>query len=580
MKIALLFVLSLLLQAQEPKTANEWYDHIQKLRAEANKLWREPNNTPDQLREAARKHHEMLAILHDPKLTEFRKESFILRVKDQDIYADLVLIYVRLGEIAKAKENLKALQAFGKDPVNAEGRNPGFSVMYLRNHEYINDLEDKYPEFHRMMLDLRRLDPLWDIMYTKVPFSLEYREKLPLEERLAGFSTLWSEIKYNFAFFDNSDVEWNESYRTYLPEVMAGESTYDYYRVLQKMVAELNDGHTNVYFPRDLYAQKLSGQPPIRTEAIGGKVYVRRIDSSTLAQMGVEVGDEIISVDGKDVHAYVKSEIEPYTSIATPQDGLVRLYDYLLLDGPPDKTVSLRVRKANGDLKTYGLRRIASANAPVVVPYEFKMIGNTAVVRINDFENEGHISKFIADFKAHPEVKALIFDVRDNGGGNSDYAAQIIAGLIDAPVKMTASEIRLYNPLYRVGRTPLRLRKLSAADEILPTDKWKFRGPVALLIGPRTFSAAEDFVSMFVGAKQGPIIGEATAGSTGQPIFISLPGGGSARICVKRDYLPDGSPFVGVGIRPTIEVSHSAEDLRKGRDPALERALKEVNTTL
>jgi C-terminal processing protease CtpA/Prc len=96
---------------------------------------------------------------------------------------------------------------------------------------------------------------------------------------------------------------------------------------------------------------------------------------------------------------------------------------------------------------------------------------------------------------------------------------------------------------------------------------------VALLVGPRTFSAAEDFAMAFDVMKRGILVGEATAGSTGQPLVFDLPGGGTARICVKRDSYPDGREFVGKGIQPTIVVAPTVADLRAGRDPVLERAV-------
>jgi C-terminal processing protease CtpA/Prc len=61
-------------------------------------------------------------------------------------------------------------------------------------------------------------------------------------------------------------------------------------------------------------------------------------------------------------------------------------------------------------------------------------------------------------------------------------------------------------------------------------------------------------------------------GSAGQPLFLDLPGGGSARIVTKRDTYPAGRDFVGYGIRPAIPVAPSVEDIRTGRDAAPERA--------
>jgi carboxyl-terminal processing protease len=60
--------------------------------------------------------------------------------------------------------------------------------------------------------------------------------------------------------------------------------------------------------------------------------------------------------------------------------------------------------------------------------------------------------------------------------------------------------------------------------------------------------------------------------------LFDLPGGGKARICVKRDMYPDGTTFVGTGIVPDIHVPMKVEDVREGKDPVLERAALELLT--
>ena len=96
------------------------------------------------------------------------------------------------------------------------------------------------------------------------------------------------------------------------------------------------------------------------------------------------------------------------------------------------------------------------------------------------------------------------------------------------------------------------------------------------MTSPRTFSAAEDFCLAFDFLKRGTIIGEPTGGSTGQPLFFKLPGGGSARVCTKHDVYPDGKEFVGVGVQPNKLVVPTIADLRANRDTVLEAALAEA----
>ena len=80
--------------------------------------------------------------------------------------------------------------------------------------------------------------------------------------------------------------------------------------------------------------------------------------------------------------------------------------------------------------------------------------------------------------------------------------------------------------------------------------------------------------------KRGLIIGEPTGGSTGQPLIVSLPGGGGAVICSKRDKFPDGTDFVGRGIQPDKIVPPTISDFRARRDTVLEAALQEMRSKL
>jgi carboxyl-terminal processing protease len=107
---------------------------------------------------------------------------------------------------------------------------------------------------------------------------------------------------------------------------------------------------------------------------------------------------------------------------------------------------------------------------------------------------------------------------------------------------------------------------------IQPRGENPYLGPVVVLIGPKTYSAAEDFVVPLKATKRATLIGTATGGSTGQPLFMKTFGAG-VMICTKRDRFPDGTEFVGVGIQPDILVQQTRRDVAEGRDPALEKAV-------
>ncbi len=67
-------------------------------------------------------------------------------------------------------------------------------------------------------------------------------------ERVAGFVRLWSEVKYNFAFFDQvPELDWDNVLDEYLPKVQQAKTWKEYYLLLERCIAILNGGHMTVY---------------------------------------------------------------------------------------------------------------------------------------------------------------------------------------------------------------------------------------------------------------------------------------------------------------------------------------------
>ena len=104
--------------------------------------------------------------------------------------------------------------------------------------------------------------------------------------------------------------------------------------------------------------------------------------------------------------------------------------------------------------------------------------------------------------------------------------------------------------------------------------------PNTLLIGHNISSVVEDFLISADNQKHFTKIGENSFGSTGQPFLFEMPGGGNARVCTKKDTYPDGREFVGVGIKPDIEVIPTLNDYTNKKDVVLEKALDYLNKKL
>lgn len=139
--------------------------------------------------------------------------------------------------------------------------------------------------------------------------------------------------------------------------------------------------------------------------------------------------------------------------------------------------------------------------------------------------------------------------------------------------KLATGSTREYVPVHRAWNGPSGVWKSLGSGNYSRPRARHYDGPVVVLIGPRTISAAEDFVVSFEAMKRGILVGRKTAGSTGQPLGFKLPGGGFARICTARDTFPDGRTFVGEGIAPQVTVTPTVADIRAGRDPAVAAAV-------
>jgi C-terminal processing protease CtpA/Prc len=404
-----------------------------------------------------------------------------------------------------------------------------------------------------------------------------YKENISEDEKIAGLSKLWSEVKYNFVDTATLEkIDWDKLYLDALPRVRATRSTEDYYRLLTELVARLKDGHTNVMPPKEL-SERMGGLPLLLTRPVEGRVIVTEVLDPGLRAKGIMPGLEVVAVDGAEVKAYAARDIAPYVSASTPQDEALRTFGSQFLRGAVGTSARVAFRDVAGKLFEQQVPRVsreARKAAMAVLPsFEFSMLpGDIAYVSLNSFEDDSAADAWLAAFDEIAKSSALVIDVRRNGGGNSDVGYKILSTLDSKAFLTSRWATRDYKPTWRAWGKEQPMYA-EAPEAVQPDPQRQYRKPVLVLTSAATFSAAEDFAVAFDGMQRGTLVGEATGGSTGQPLVIKLPGGGSARICTKQDTYPDGRVFVGVGVQPQHLVRQSIEGVRAGRDEVLEAAL-------
>jgi hypothetical protein len=165
--------------------------------------------------------------------------------------------------------------------------------------------------------------------------------------------------------------------------------------------------------------------------------------------------------------------------------------------------------------------------------------------------------------------RGLVIDVRVNGGGSDVYGVMVASRLASHDYLAFAKKARS-DPHDPTVFTPLQ-------DTIVhPSRRAHYHRPVVLLTGRHSVSAAETFTMALMGRKPAvQRIGENTQGVFSDVLGRRLPNGWRFGLPNEIFVTESGKAFDGPGIPPDIEVPvFPKEDLEKGRDAAIEKALE------
>jgi hypothetical protein len=164
------------------------------------------------------------------------------------------------------------------------------------------------------------------------------------------------------------------------------------------------------------------------------------------------------------------------------------------------------------------------------------------------------------------DAPGLIIDVRSNGGGAEPLAQDFAGCFVDEP-KVYAQHV------YRSADAPGGFGQVS--NRVLEPNKHRprYRGKVAVLMGPANMSSCEAFLLMMKQVPGCKLVGERSYGSSGNPTRVNLGNGVSVFLPSWKAMRPDGTCFEAEGIRPDV-IAETSEVELISRDPVLEAALK------
>jgi carboxyl-terminal processing protease len=415
--------------AANPATAH--YTQVQATRTAVDALSKK-DASPAQLREAAARLEESLRYLDQPDIHALAVGSPFLYFRGHDVRLDLARLYARLGMTERALDTLEAAQRYIWLPNTVSKLAGDATFASLRAN----------PRYQQVLRNGDIAARLWKGPAADVP----YQETLTVEQRIAGLTQFWSEARANFVYFDHvPDLDWNQTYLDFLPKVMAAQTTREYYQVLMQLAPLLKDGHTNIYPPKELQDQ-LFRRPPLATMLVEGRVVVERVDSPSLGAR-VKVGDEIVAIDGVPVKRYAEERIAPFVSSSTPQDRSLRMFSYQLLMGDARAPVKLTLVDPAGKERQEAVPRSGYDDVKQAAPFAFRMLpGDVAYIALDHFESDAGVKAFVQALPAILKAKALVIDVRRNGGGSTNHGWEVLSYLSSTPIASTPQYVRADDP--------------------------------------------------------------------------------------------------------------------------------------
>lgn len=164
------------------------------------------------------------------------------------------------------------------------------------------------------------------------------------------------------------------------------------------------------------------------------------------------------------------------------------------------------------------------------------------------------------------DCRAMVFDIRDNGGGNISNVEVLVRRFIDS--RITGGYIcHKSGPGHGDFSKPYKYYFDPA-----PAPRAHWSKPVVVLVNRSTFSAANNFVAVMRPLPGVTIVGDRTGGGSGMPFSSEIPCGWSVRFSASPVYDAEMRP-TEQGIAPDVHVDLDPEAALRGIDTMLETAL-------
>ena len=204
-----------------------------------------------------------------------------------------------------------------------------------------------------------------------------------------------------------------------------------------------------------------------------------------------------------------------------------------------------------------------------VATYEM-LDGQIGYIKIANFDTRcAEETNAAMDELIAQDAKALIFDVRNNGGGYKNELVKVLDKILPEGI--------LFQSEYYQGSKQIDRSDADCIDL-----------PMAVLVNQDSYSAAEFFAAAIQEYDWGTVVGTKTVGKGNFQTAFTLSDGSMLNLSIGKYYTPQGRSLTDTGITPDVEIALSDEDgaklyygqLEKADDAQLQAAIREITQKL
>lgn len=276
----------------------------------------------------------------------------------------------------------------------------------------------------------------------------------------------------------------------------------------------------------------------------GGLVVVAPIVGTPAQKAGIMPGDKILAIDGE------KTE------------GMHFIEAVLKIRGEQGTQVTLRVLHEGEDVpQDYVITREEIDAASVLA----KMLpGNIAHIEVGHFTSRtgSEMTSALEDIIAD-DVSGIILDLRDNPGGVLKAAVAVASQFLEEGIAVYVIDGEGNEEEWRVEEGGLATKL-----------------PLVVLVNSNSASSSEVVAGALQDHMRGIVIGTQTLGKGAVNHFRELSDGSAIYITSARWYTPNRQQIEGQGITPDEIIEITEDDLARGHDPQLERAIEYIESQL